>query len=538
MGFFDHLQKGGALSLQAQKPQIRKVIQTRPAPPQAARASSSQTPGGSNKSSSSAASSQKLPPSPASSSSASTINRSRERPNGKAVGKDDSDGHSSSKQRLSAATPRIRKRPSPAQTQRLSSDDDDSDDNNTDTSFEVRKRARVSASAEPDPDRRIRSIEAFSEEEGQEKKPLPMVHAADITAAQKAGRYTRVFEETAAENGSSAEILLQYPSASPKERYQLVVPRDKDDFNPLDDIVRVVEVVSQNYIPEDEADVFNNESTGIKRRIRRALAHASEAEFREAIADYNSAIERLRLSGSIAKHLDATQRLDLPLVERILTQIYSRTVSPRVESLRQYENGTDNVYGELLPRFISTIFKETKLKSNQVFVDLGSGVGNVVLQAALEIGCESWGCEVMPNACDLAELQQAEFQARCRLWGIAPGETHLVRGDFLREESIIRVLQRADVVLINNQAFTPQLNDKLINHFLDMKEGCQIVSLKSFVPAGHKIQARNLNSPINLLTVRQRNYWSGSVSWTDGGGTYFIATKDSSRLKAFVESME
>lgn len=68
MGFFDHLQKGGALSLQAQKPQIRKVIQTRPAPPQAARASSSQTPGGSNKSSSSAASSQKLPPSPASSS--------------------------------------------------------------------------------------------------------------------------------------------------------------------------------------------------------------------------------------------------------------------------------------------------------------------------------------------------------------------------------------------------------------------------------------------------------------------------------------
>jgi hypothetical protein len=34
-----------------------------------------------------------------------------------------------------------------------------------------------------------------------------------------------------------------------------------------------------------------------------------------------------------------------------------------------------------------------------------------------------------------------------------------------------------------------------------MKEGCKIVSLKSFVPAGHKIQSRNLNSPINLLKV-------------------------------------
>lgn len=321
-------------------------------------------------------------------------------------------------------------------------------------------------------------------------------------------------------------------------RFQLVVPRDNDDFKPIDDIVQVIEVAAQHYIPEEESDEFNNESTGIKRRLRRALAHASEAEVRETVDDYNKAIERLRRNGSIAKKLDAMTRLSLPHVERVLNQIYSRTVSPRVESLRQYENGSDNVYGELLPRFISNIFKETGLKSGQVFVDLGSGVGNVVLQAALEIGCESWGCEMMQNACDLADLQQAEFKARCRLWGVAPGKTHLARGDFLTEENIIAVLKRADVVLINNQAFTPQLNNELINHFLDMKEGCQIVSLKSFVPAGHKIQSRNLNSPINLLKVKQKNYWSNSVSWTDVGGTYFVATKDSSRLKAFVEGTE
>ena len=314
-----------------------------------------------------------------------------------------------------------------------------------------------------------------------------------------------------------------------------MVPKDNDDFRPIDDIVQVIETVADNYVPADEADEFNNETNGIRRRLRRALAVTSESQFLQAIDDYNKAITRLRDSGSLAQHLDSTQRIGLPWVERILNQIYARTVSPRVESLRQYENGSDNVYGELLPRFISNIFKETKLKSGHVFVDLGSGVGNVVLQAALEIGCESWGCEMMTNACDLAELQQAEFKARCRLWGIAPGKTHLVRGDFLEQEGITDVLKRADVVLINNQAFTPQLNNELINHFLDMKEGCKIVSLKSFVPAGHKIQSRNLNSPINLLKVQQKNYWSNSVSWTDVGGTYFIATKDSSRLKAFLD---
>jgi H3 lysine-79-specific histone-lysine N-methyltransferase len=313
----------------------------------------------------------------------------------------------------------------------------------------------------------------------------------------------------------------------------LVVPRENDGFRPIDDIVQVIETVSDNYIPEENSEEFNNETTGIRRRLRRALAVASETQFKDAVNDYNETIERLRTNGSLAKRLDSTHRMGLPWVERMLTQIYARTVSPRVESLRQYENGTDNVYGELLPRFISNIFKETKLKSGQVFVDLGSGVGNVVLQAALEIGCESWGCEMMSNACDLADLQQAEFKARCRLWGLAPGKTHLVRGDFLEQQSIVDVLKRADVILINNQAFTPQLNNELINHFLDMKEGCKIVSLKSFVPAGHKIQSRNLNSPINLLKVQQKNYWSNSVSWTDVGGTYFIATKDSARLKAF-----
>ncbi|GIJ99883.1 nucleosomal histone H3-Lys79 methylase [Aspergillus viridinutans] len=503
MGFFDHLQKGGAFSLQAQKPQIRKVVQTRPAPPSR---SSSHTPVRS--------SSQTSPPE--------KTKRPRDSTS-RSVSRDPD--HRPSK-RLSTPL-RNRKRPTPEQ--RLSSDDDDASD--TDTSFELRKRARTEDSAEPDLARRIRSLKAFSEEN---VKPLPLVHAAHITSKQKAGNFKRAFGGA----DRPTEILLQYPSASLKERFNLVVPRDNDDFKPIDDIVHVIDTVSENYIPESEADFFNNESTGIKRRLRRALAHASETEFREAVADYNHEIERLRRSGAIAKHLDATHRLSLPLVERILTQIYARTVSPRVESLRRYENGTDNVYGELLPRFISTIFKETRIKSGQVFVDLGSGVGNVVLQAALEIGCESWGCEMMANACDLAELQQTEFRARCRLWGIAPGKTHLVRGDFLQEQSIIDVLKRADVVLINNQAFTPQLNNEIINHFLDMKEGCQIVSLKSFVPAGHKIQSRNLYSPINLLKVKQLNYWSNSVSWTDVGGTYFIATKDSSRLKAFADSME
>ncbi|KAL1953076.1 hypothetical protein VTO42DRAFT_3614 [Malbranchea cinnamomea] len=428
--------------------------------------------------------------------------------------------------RSKSETP-MRKRPSPIQ--RLSSDDDDSGSDDVSFTLRIPKRVKVSESAEPDLERRIWLADAFSDEGD---KPFDMIHAADIT---RSGKKPAEFNPAFGLDGEPATVTLQYPGSSQQERYRLVVPRDKDGFKPVDDIVHVVDTVSENYIPGAYLPLFDDESTGIKRRFRRAFAHASLSEFQSAVEDYNDAIKRLRADNSIYKHIEGKHSLSLPFVERILTQVYARTVSPRVDSLRQYENGTDNVYGELLPRFISDIFKQTKLKSNQIFVDLGSGVGNVVLQAALEVGCESWGCEIMQNACDLAELQHTEFKARCRLWGLAPGDVHLVRGDFLNEETIARTLRKADVVLINNQAFTPQLNNELINHFLDLKEGCQIVSLKSFVPAGHKIQSRNLNSPINLLSVKKLNYWSDSVSWTNAGGTYFIATKDSSRLKAFVE---
>ena len=286
-------------------------------------------------------------------------------------------------------------------------------------------------------------------------------------------------------------------------------------------------------MPPADVAVFKNDSHGLLRRLKRARDKRDGATYISIIHEWNDAITTSRIDGRIANVLDESSELDLRLIERILTQTYARTVSPRVSTLRQYENGTDNVYGELLPKFVSEIFRVTALGSKHVFVDLGSGVGNVVLQAALEVGCESWGCEIMENACVLAELQEREFKARCRLWGLAVGDINLQRGDFLENQKINKVLSKADVILVNNQAFTPELNDRLTSHFLDLKEGCQVVSLKSFVPAGHKITSRNLNSAYNVLDVVKKHYYSACVSWTDAPGSYYISRKDGSRLQAF-----
>lgn len=181
MGFFDHFQKGGAFSLQPQKNQIRKVVQTRPAPAKSAPNT----------------------PNPRSPRVQPSSERSRKTPAARSVS---SDPDARPSKRLNTPT-RVRKRPTPEQ--RLSSDDDSGD---SDASFEVRKRARTSASAEPDPERRVRSVKAFSEEGA---RPFKMVHATNLTSAQKAGAFKPAF---GAEKAS--DILLQYPSASQKEKYE------------------------------------------------------------------------------------------------------------------------------------------------------------------------------------------------------------------------------------------------------------------------------------------------------------------------------
>lgn len=304
--------------------------------------------------------------------------------------------------------------------------------------------------------------------------------------------------------------------------YELLA--ENGNIDAVKDIIKVVSQVGYFYLSDEDAAPFTDANNGLIRRLQRASNKEELGSFKEALRDANDKIASLVRDGTIRKALDRKHGLPRDLVEFILTQVYDRTVSPDVEKLRQYTNGTDNVYGELNYVFISKILQEkTRMTSKQCFVDLGSGVGNVVFQAALEVGCESWGCEMMDNPCDFAEAQQAEFDKRCRLWGIKPGDVHLVRGDFLTQTAIHDVLKRADVILVNNQAFTPDLNAKLVNVFLDLKEGCKIVSLKSFT---HDQGVRSINDVAsNILEVEQHTFPEGHVSWTNNGGNFYISTK-------------
>lgn len=380
-----------------------------------------------------------------------------------------------------------------------------------------RKRYKSSVSSVDSvsgPRRKILSERAFQEE----REPLHYIHGADATSGTHAHKFKIPWEED-----DFATVELQYPSRHQRERFELKWPKnDKDDYKPMEDILATMETIASHYLPDTLKAKYMDKLTGIDRRCRLAFLKQDIPEWLSIVEEFNSALLPLVQNGTIQRELAKQKKLELDWIKRILDQTFVRTVSPKAEILNAYKNGSDNVYGELFPRFISDIFDKTKLAHNQVFIDLGSGVGNVVLQAALEVGCESYGIEMMPNPCDLAELQAAEFAARTQLWGLDVGAVKLLRGDIRTHADIPGILQRADVVLVNNQAFTPALNDTLRDMFLDLKVGAQVVSLKPFVPEGHKIAPRNVDSVVNQFRQEKYEYFSDSVSWSYYGGHWYV----------------
>lgn len=306
-------------------------------------------------------------------------------------------------------------------------------------------------------------------------------------------------------------------------RYELVWQKDKIDA--VKDILAIIESVAETYLSDADSKAFIDHNMSYRRQMERAVSekYRDVSAFRAALDNYNTRLLELVENGTVAKNLDRIHHLPSSLVSLILTQVYDRTVAPKVELLTKYDAGSDNVYGELLHPFVTKMLVEqTKMTSDQVFIDLGSGVGNVVLQAALEIGCRSYGCETMENACNLAEAQEKEFRARCLLWGIAPGRVHLERGDFRTNAKILEKLKEADVILVNNKAFTSTLNDALINMFLDLKKGCKIISLKSFV---HENKTAINDVATSILDVEYFRYHENWVSWTGSDGEYYISTR-------------
>jgi H3 lysine-79-specific histone-lysine N-methyltransferase len=345
-------------------------------------------------------------------------------------------------------------------------------------------------------------------------------HGFDMTQNDIAKAYKSAFPS----HPKKVPIELQYPSQTRAERFEAVARKDVDEeYSPLDDIYFSIEEIITHYLPSDLSAELSSDALGTVRLLKRAVTKDDPELFKKELGKFNKLVRDKHHDGTIPRILDEMHALPLSLVKRITAQSYNRIVSPHAHRLRKVE-GKETTYGELLTPFVHKIFAQTGLNSSHTFVDLGSGVGNVVLQSALQTGAESWGIEKMAFAASMGKEQASELTARSRLWNIALGKIELLEGDFLESPTIDEVLRRADVVLVNNKVFGEELNNLLLQKFLDLKQGCKVVSLESF-GGGAKQGVRNEQSIAGLFDEERYESGTNSVSWAGESVEYFIATK-------------
>lgn len=189
-----------------------------------------------------------------------------------------------------------------------------------------------------------------------------------------------------------------------------------------------------------------------------------------------------------------------PIPPSVIACAVADPTSVRVS--RQTSNRNHNLtYGEVLPESIEekVIPALGRLSEDDVFYDLGSGSGKIVLQVALQTGVgKSCGVEFARTRHSVAEemhrrlglVRGEEVQRRAELVGWADGvgesgrmlaeqlreaqaRVRVVRGDFIRED-----LDDATVVFINNAVFEADLMAALLAKLAHLPRLRRVVCLR------------------------------------------------------------
>ena len=224
-----------------------------------------------------------------------------------------------------------------------------------------------------------------------------------------------------------------------------------------------------------------------------------------------------------------------------IEQAYSVRVTPHLRRFTQGGFRSPTAWGDILPTFMHEVFMDVNLTKRSLFVDLGCGVGNIVVQAALERSCRSFGCELVKERFDVAEKFRRETAWRLeeneltvdhlgvdyqRRLDTEPKQTARVRieqGDMFDANAPAREwVAEADLVLCANFTFSPDMDAQLLEMAKTMKTGGKMMTLRQIL-LGRSTNAPD--DPSKLLDVEQLRSKKGHVSWTATAVDYFMYTR-------------
>lgn len=207
---------------------------------------------------------------------------------------------------------------------------------------------------------------------------------------------------------------------------------------------------------------------------------------------FNAAIDRIRAQRLANGTMPPPPRASTGLLKHILQQAYNQAVT-EPDRLNQYEPFSPEVYGETSFEFVAQMVERLNANEDDTFIDLGSGVGQVVLQVAAATSAKLCiGIEKAQVPSDYAKAMSDAFRFWMQWFGKKFSEYLLFKGDFFAD-SHREMINNATLIFVNNFAFGPTVDHMLKLRFAELRDGARIVSSKAFCPLNFRITDRTLS---------------------------------------------
>ncbi|EFP13191.1 hypothetical protein CRE_08458 [Caenorhabditis remanei] len=222
----------------------------------------------------------------------------------------------------------------------------------------------------------------------------------------------------------------------------------------------------------------------------------------------------------------------------ITTYAYECAVPRPADLNTYYKSFTSETYGETNLEQMASIIDELGIGSHDVFVDLGSGIGQLVCFTAAYAKCrKSVGIELSQIPANYAKNLGGHFKQLMAHFGKSHGRFEHHQGDFLNPKFKKLIIEEATVIFINNFAFSPDLMFRITNELLqDLKHGTRIVTTKPFGAHKKDITYRSTGDINSISDTRELTSLEYGVSWTAKQVKFWLTTMDHTKLIRYYEA--
>ncbi|KAI1730836.1 histone methylation protein DOT1 domain-containing protein [Ditylenchus destructor] len=233
---------------------------------------------------------------------------------------------------------------------------------------------------------------------------------------------------------------------------------------------------------------------------------------------------------------DLQQMAHKELLRALVNRSYNRAVENEKALNKHYEAFSSQTYGETSFDRMRMILDEIQPTNKDVFVDLGSGVGQLVVHVAggSQVS-KAIGIEIAQLPSKFATTLESEFKKWMSWFGKKYQHFELHRGDFLDEKFRELISQEATIIFINNYAFTSDLETRIKLELLsELRDGVRIISTKPYVPVNkNSINDRQMNDISVIIDVVEMKRCANPCSWTSADVPYYMHTINRAKLERY-----